>query len=77
MAAVLLLHLADREPGDVEKAAEIDAEDRGLVLVRMVGERLRDEDAGVVDQRVDVPEQARQPARTRAPRSADRRCRQE
>jgi hypothetical protein len=45
MAAALPHHLGDRESGD---------EDRRVILVRIVGEGLRDEDAGVVDQRVDA-----------------------
>jgi hypothetical protein len=40
----------------VKEAGEIDAQDRGAVGLGVLGERLGDEDAGVVDERVDAPE---------------------
>ncbi len=42
--------------GDVEEAVQIGRQHRGIVLVGVVGERLGDEDAGIVDQRVDLTE---------------------
>ena len=40
----------------MEEAAEIDRNDRREILGGIVGERLGDEDAGIVDQRVDAAE---------------------
>ena len=56
MAASPFLHLGDGELGDAEEAGDVDAEDRGEVRLGVPGERLGDEDAGVVDERVDAPE---------------------
>ena len=56
MAAALLLHLGDGELGDVKEARDIDAQDRRIVGLGVLSERFGDEDAGVVDERVDAPE---------------------
>jgi hypothetical protein len=56
MAAASLLHLGDGELRDVKKACDIDAQDRRVVCLGVLGERFADKDAGVVDQRVDAPE---------------------
>src|SRR6516162_7794917 len=56
MAAALLLHFGDGELRDVKEAGEVDAEDRRVVGRGVLGERLGDEDAGVIDKRVDAPE---------------------
>jgi hypothetical protein len=56
VAAALDGHLADRTLRDVEEAGEVHGGGRIEILLRVVGERLADEDSGVVDQRVDAPE---------------------
>src|SRR5580704_14226195 len=56
MAAALLLHLGDGELRDVKKPGDVDAQDRHVVGLDVLGERFGDEDAGVVDERVDPPE---------------------
>ena len=56
MAAALLLHLGDGELRDVKEPADVDAQDRCVVGLGVLGERLADEDAGVVDERVDPAE---------------------
>ena len=56
MAAVPLQHLGDGPLSQPEESAEVDADQQGVVLGGVVGERLGDEDAGVVDQGVDASE---------------------
>jgi hypothetical protein len=56
MAAALLLHLGDGELRHVKEARDIDAQDRRVVGLGVLSERFGDEDAGVVDERVDAPE---------------------
>jgi hypothetical protein len=56
VAAALLEHRGDRAPGGLEEAAQVHAVDQGEVVVGVLGERLRDEQAGVVDQGVDPAE---------------------
>ena len=56
VAAALLLHLGDGELGDVEEARDVDADHGRIVFGGVLRERLGDEDAGVVDQRVDAAE---------------------
>jgi len=48
--------ILSRAPGDMEKAVKIDAEHVGIIFVRIVGERLCDEDAGIIDECVDATE---------------------
>ena len=59
-------HLPDRPLGDVEEPGQVDGRDRGVVLDRVLRERLADVDAGVVDQRVDPPEPIERLRRPRA-----------
>lgn len=56
VAAALVEHLLDRQLGDAEEAAQVDAGNRVVVLLRVLGERFADEDTGIVDQRVDTAE---------------------
>ena len=56
MAATPLLHLGDGELCDVKEPGDVDAHDRPVVGLGVRGERFGDEDAGVVDERVDAPE---------------------
>ena len=56
MAAALLFHLGDGELRGVEEPGGVDAQDGGEVGLGVLGEGLADEDAGVVDERVDAPE---------------------
>jgi hypothetical protein len=56
VAAALLLHFRNRQLGDAEEAGEVDAERAGEIGLAVLGERFCDEDAGVVDQRVDAAE---------------------
>lgn len=56
MAAATFLHLGDGELRDVEKPGDVDAQHRSEILAGVAGERLGDEDAGVVDERVNPPE---------------------
>jgi hypothetical protein len=58
MTAALLLHLGERELRDVEEAGDVDAQHGGEVVRGVLDERLGDEDAGVVDERIDAPEAA-------------------
>jgi hypothetical protein len=61
MAAALADHLPDNALSDVEEPGEIHGGDRGIVVWRVVGERLADEDPGVIDQAVDPPEPIERP----------------
>src|SRR6266478_467231 len=54
--ATPLLHLGDGELCDVKEPVDVDAHDRPVVGLGVLGERFGDEDAGVVDERVDAPE---------------------
>ncbi|MNR42399.1 hypothetical protein D3C85_1609090 [compost metagenome] len=56
MAGTLLLHLGGSELGDVEEPADVDRNGIGVVVLRVLRERLGIEDAGVVDQRIDAAE---------------------
>ena len=56
MAAPLLRHLGDRKLRDMEEPRDVDRHDGRVVGLGILGERFADEDAGVVDQRVDTPE---------------------
>jgi hypothetical protein len=56
MAATLLFHLGDGELRHVEEADSVDAQGGGEVGFGIFGEGLGDEDAGIVDERVDAPE---------------------
>ena len=56
VASALTQHVANDELAEREEAVEVGAEDGGVVVGAVVGERLGHEHAGVVDQRVDVPE---------------------
>jgi DNA-binding CsgD family transcriptional regulator len=49
-------HLGDDPPGQPEEPVQVDPGDQRVVLRGVLGERLGDEHAGVVDQRVDAPE---------------------
>jgi hypothetical protein len=51
-----LQHLGDGPLGQPEETGEVDADHQGVILGGVVGERLRDVDAGVVDQGVDATE---------------------
>ena len=50
----MLFHLRDGELSDVEEAVDIDAHHGGIVGLRVLGERLGDEDSCIVDQGVDA-----------------------
>jgi hypothetical protein len=54
--AALLLHFRNRQLGNAEESGEVDAERAGEIGLAILGERFGDEDAGVVDQRVDTAE---------------------
>src|SRR3979409_1363053 len=56
MAATLFLHLGDGELSDVKEAGKVDAQHGYVVGFGVLGEGLGDEDAGIVDERVDAPE---------------------
>ena len=56
VAAATLLHLRERELRDVEESGQVDAEDRCVIDLGVLCEWFRDEDASVVDERVDTPE---------------------
>jgi len=56
VAAALLLHFRNRQLGNAEESGEVDAERAGEIGLALLGERFGDEDAGVVDQRVDTAE---------------------
>src|SRR3954453_3599678 len=50
----MFFHLTKRKLRSMKKAGRIDCGDRGILSFGIFGERLRDEDAGVIDQRVDA-----------------------
>src|SRR4051812_14310717 len=52
----MFLHFTERKLRSVEETGGIDSSDRSVLSFGVFGERLRDEDAGVVDQRVDTSE---------------------
>ena len=54
VAAAVFLHLGDGQLGDVEEAVEVHRQHVGVVFSGVRGERLGDEDPGVVDQRIDT-----------------------
>ena len=56
VTAAALLHLGDRELRHVKEPSEVDAEYRRVVGFAVLREGLRDEDAGIVDESVDMPE---------------------
>src|SRR3981189_3803310 len=56
MAATLFLHVGDGEVSDVKEAGKVDAQHGYVVGFDVLGEGLGDEDAGIVDERVDAPE---------------------
>src|SRR5438270_4654278 len=56
MPTALLEHLRHRALRHGEEPGEVDRDDVGVVLGGVIGERLGDEDASVVDQRVDPAE---------------------
>jgi hypothetical protein len=56
VAAAALFHLSDRELRHVEESRQVDAEHRRVIGLAVLPEGLRDEDAGVVDERIDTPE---------------------
>jgi len=56
VAAVSLQHLGDGPLGQPEETGEVDADHQGVILGCVVGERLRNVDAGVVDQGIDAAE---------------------
>jgi molybdenum-dependent DNA-binding transcriptional regulator ModE len=56
MAAALLLHLGDGQLRDAKEAGEVDAQDRRVIGLGILGKGLCNEDAGIVDQRVDAAE---------------------
>ena len=60
--AALRQHRRDGALGELEEPAQVDPEDQVVVVGGVLGERLGDEDAGVVDQRVDPAELVAAPA---------------
>jgi hypothetical protein len=56
VADASLEHLADDALGQHEESREVDADRTCIVVNRVVGKRLGDEDASVVDEGVDAPE---------------------
>ena len=68
-------HSGDRALRDVEKAGQIHCSDELVVRHGVLGERLGDEDAGVVDQRVHPCRTAPPPSAQCGRRSRVRRCR--
>src|SRR5258708_2107569 len=55
VAAVPLLHLCDGELRDVKEASEVDAQHSRVISLGILSERLGDEYASVVDERIDAP----------------------
>ena len=58
MTAALFFHLGHGELRDVKEAGDVDVQDRREVGLGILGKWLGDEDAGVVDERVDAPKPA-------------------
>ena len=56
VAAALFLHFRNRQLGDAEEAGKVDPERAGEIGLAVLGEWFCDEDAGVVDQRIDAAE---------------------
>jgi hypothetical protein len=56
VAATPLLHLCDGQLRDVKEAREIDAQHRSIISLGILSERLGDEYASIVDERIDAPE---------------------
>src|SRR5579883_3265414 len=56
MTPTLLLHLGDGELRHVKEASNVGAQESLVVSLGVLGERLGNEDASVVDERVDTPE---------------------
>lgn len=56
MAAALLLHFGNGQSGDVKETSCVDGHDGSVVGVAVLGEGLGDEDARVVDERIDTAE---------------------
>ena len=56
MPATILFHFRDGELGDVEEAAHIGRNDLRIVFFGVAREWFGDENAGVVDERIDAPE---------------------
>src|SRR6516162_2564137 len=54
MTATLFLHFSNHELRHVEEASEIDAQNGSVVGIRVLSERLGDENASVVDKRIDA-----------------------
>src|ERR1700726_4210958 len=55
VAAMPLLHLCDGELRDVKEAREVDAQHSRVISLGILSERLGDEYASVVDERIDAP----------------------
>ncbi len=51
-----LCHLGNGAPGETEEPAEVDRNDGGEIVLGVVDERFGDEDACIVDERVDAAE---------------------
>jgi hypothetical protein len=62
VAAASLEHLGDGPLGEPEESGEVDADHSCIVVSGVVGERLGDEEAGVVDEGVDASEALECPA---------------
>jgi hypothetical protein len=56
VAGASLQHFGDGPLSQCEKSGQVDGDDRCVVIGGVVGEWLGDEDAGVVDERVDASE---------------------
>jgi hypothetical protein len=56
VTARMLLHFSDCKLRDTEETGEVHGRNRCVVISGVAGKRLGDEDAGVVDQRVDAAE---------------------
>ena len=56
VATMPLLHLCDGKLRDVKEAREVDAQQSRVISFGILSERLGDEYASVVDERIDAPE---------------------
>jgi hypothetical protein len=56
VAAMPLFHLRDSELRDVKEPHKVDTQHSGVISLGILSERLGDEYAGVVDERIDAPE---------------------